>query len=105
MEKTQTIYLLYEHPSLKYHNPINGEYDENEIINPNGELLVECTYVVCYECGGNGSHFRRDLDETKLYESMVEDGDEEGIESYFNGAFDCVCNTCKGLRVVKKKII
>ena len=94
--------MIYQHKALEYHNPDTGEYDENEIINPNGELLVECSYQVCHNCGGHGTHFRRDLDENRLYESMVEDGDEDGIEAYYNGAYDCVCNSCQGLRVVKK---
>jgi hypothetical protein len=93
--------MIYQHKALEYHNPDTGEYDENEKINPNGELLVECSYEVCNNCGGHGTHFRRDLDENRLYESMLEDGDEDGIEAYYNGAYDCVCNTCKGLRVVQ----
>lgn len=94
--------MFYQHPALMNHNPITGEYDENEIINPNGEIFVECIYEVCNNCEGHGTHFRRDLDENKLYESMVEDGDDEGIEAYYEGRYDCVCNACNGLRVIKK---
>lgn len=93
--------MIYQHEALRYHNPINGEYDENEIINPNGELLVECSYKVCYECGGHGTHIRKDIDDSKLFDSMLEDGDYDGIVSYYKGAYDCVCNSCQGLRVLK----
>lgn len=93
--------MNYQHEALTYYNPTTGERDENEIINPNGEMLCECKYEVCNNCGGHGTHFRRDLDENNLYESMLEDGDDEGIEAYYNGAYDSVCNSCKGLRVVK----
>ena len=90
---------LFQSEVLSYYDE-HGNYDENEIINPNGEFYFESKYKVCHECNGHGTHFRRDLDENALYKSMVEDGDYEGIESYQCGSFDEVCHTCHGKRVV-----
>jgi hypothetical protein len=90
---------LYQSDVLSYYDE-NGNYDVNEVINPEGKFYFPAKYVVCYECNGHGTHFRRDLDENALYESMVEDGDEDGIESYYGGSFDEVCRSCHGKRVV-----
>ena len=90
---------LFQSDVLCYYDE-NGNYDENEIINPEGKFYFDAHYVVCHECEGEGSHFRRDLDENRLVESMIEDGDDEGVESYYNGRYDEVCRCCHGLRVV-----
>jgi hypothetical protein len=95
---------LYQSDVLSYYDE-NGNYDVNEVINPEGEFYFPAKYVVCYECNGHGTHFRRDLDENALYESMVEDGDEEGVKSYYKGRFDEVCRKCKGERVVLDYIL
>lgn len=63
-------------------------------------ILVNGHYEVCSTCGGHGKHFRSDLDESRLVESMEEDGDYEGLESYYNGSYDQRCGECKGVRVV-----
>jgi len=95
--------INYQHPALEYHNPITGEYDED--MNENGVINVEAKYEVCSTCGGHGSHFRSDLDENTLIDGMREDGDEDGIESYYNGRFDQVCSECHGQRVVAHPIL
>lgn len=92
--------INYQHNALKYHNPITGEY--NEDLNEDGILKVLATYEVCPQCDGHGSHFRSDLDENNLVDNMREDGDDEGIEAYYQGAYDQVCNQCNGNRVVAK---
>jgi hypothetical protein len=95
--------MNYQHPALAYHNPITGEY--NEDMNENGLIYVEATYEVCSTCGGHGSHFRSDLDENALIDGMREDGDEDGIDSYYGGAFDQICSECRGQRVVSSPML
>jgi len=90
--------INYQHRALQYHDPLTGEYNEN--INEDGNIYVNATYEVCGTCQGNGHHFRSDLDENNLMDSMHEDGDYESIESYYRGAFDETCNQCSGERVV-----
>ena len=82
---------------------VNGNYKEG--VNPEGKFYFEFAYVVCNECKGHGTHFRRDLDEDALVQSMLEDGDEEGVENYYRGRFDEVCSKCKGARVVGDYIL
>ncbi len=36
---------------------------------------------------------------------MREDCDEEGIEAYYNGSFDQICEECNGQRVVFSPIL
>ena len=91
---------MYYHGALEYHDPETGLYDKTETINPEGGISVVVCKVVCPTCEGEGTHFRSDLDETSLYDSMVEDGDYDGIEAYRKGRFDQVCGECNGLRVV-----
>lgn len=90
----------FQHPALRYYNPETGEYDESQNENENGIIICDGKYEVCPECNGHGTHFRRDLDENAMVESMREDGDDEGIDRYYSGAFDEVCNECYGKRVV-----
>lgn len=90
----------YQHPALKYHCPETGRYDEYEYVNPKGVISVQGEYEVCPCCGGHGHHFRNDFDEKTLIQSMREDGDDEGIESYLYGKFDKICQSCNGLRVI-----
>jgi len=79
----------FQHKALEHH--------ENY---PDGGLMVGGKYEVCTTCNGHGTHFRSDLDENNLVDMMREDGDYDGIEDYYNGAFDQVCSECKGKRVV-----
>jgi len=65
-----------------------------------GTILVPGHMVVCPACGGTGSHVRRDIDDSRLVDMMQEDGDLEGIEDYFNGAYDVQCQTCHGANVI-----
>lgn len=90
--------INYQHPALQYHDPVTGEY--NEDLNEQGIINVESHYVVCSTCNGHGSHFRSDLDENNLVQMMYEDGDEDGIDSYYSGAYDQVCSSCNGNRVI-----
>lgn len=63
-------------------------------------IYVSAQYVVCPCCNGNGTHFRKDLDESALIESMELDGDYEGLEFHSKGAFNQLCMSCNGKRVV-----
>lgn len=99
-KNTHKMKINYQHKALEYCNPLTGEYDENEEINPKGILVVDSKYEVCTTCNGHGSHFRSDLDENNLVDNMREDGDDEGIEAYYQGAYDQVCDECHGKRVV-----
>lgn len=92
--------INYQHYALEYRDPTTGEY--NEEINWEGKIYVNATYEVCPTCQGNGFHFRSDLDENNLIDGMQEDGDYEGIESYYSGSFDETCTQCSGQRVVAK---
>ena len=80
------------HPALEY-----VEHPEHE----GGDfIMVTGHMVVCPECGGEGHHVRRDLDDSAMVDSMREDGDDEGLAAYFGGAFDEVCRQCGGANVV-----
>uniref|UniRef100_A0A6M3ITR5 Uncharacterized protein n=1 Tax=viral metagenome TaxID=1070528 RepID=A0A6M3ITR5_9ZZZZ len=35
----------------------------------------------------------------------MEDGDNEGVESYMKGGYDTVCTECNGLRVVLNPVL
>jgi hypothetical protein len=96
--------MKYQHPALRYHNPLTGEYDENESINKDGVIYVECKYEVCDQCNGHGVYTRKDIDDSKLVDSMIEDGDYDGIESYYRGAYDRQCEWCRGMRVIQQPI-
>lgn len=91
--------INYQHNAFMYHDPITGEY--NEDVNEEGVLHVHATYQVCSSCSGHGTHFRSDLDENNLIDNMREDGDNDGIEAYYEGAYDQVCDECQGKRVVE----
>jgi len=62
-------------------------------------------YVVCPICEGEGSHERRDIDTSRMVDIMREDGDEEGLERYFAGAYNITCTECKGIRVVLEPVL
>ena len=94
--KTQTVMqkLEFKHPALVYAIAEDGvEYGADFI-------MVSGKMEVCPECGGTGSHVRKDLDDSAMVDSMREDGDEEGLRAYFNGAFDERCTLCNGDNVV-----
>ena len=85
---------MYYHESFEYQD----EYDFEKL----GEkgIKLSSKKIVCPTCHGNGTHFRKDLDESKLVESMEDDGDYDGLDSYYNGAYDQVCVQCNGKNVV-----
>jgi hypothetical protein len=73
-----------------------------------GKVIVfrlEGEMAVCPTCNGTGSHVRHDLDDSRMVDSMREDGDDEGLERYFNGAFDEVCTQCNGKNVVAEPVL
>jgi DnaJ-class molecular chaperone len=81
--------LRFTHPALD-----DQETGEQKI------FWLEGKMVVCPECGGTGSHVRRDLDDSKLVEMLEADGDYEGMERYYAGAYDERCRSCEGKNVL-----
>lgn len=65
----------------------------------NKVLELEGNFQVCKSCRGHGRTDRTDIDTSRLYDSMVEDGDHEGIQDYWNGDYSQVCDRCNGQRV------
>lgn len=69
----------------------------------NGNLrvfMLPAERVVCQSCRGNGHHFRSDLDENRMIELIMEDGDDEEMDHYRRGGYDQTCQECKGRNVV-----
>jgi len=89
--------MKFNHPALHYRNPVTGEY--NDDLFGEDAILVPFTYAVCSCCGGSGTTERTDIDCSRLVDSMREDGDDEGLEHYFQGGYDIVCPECHGQRV------
>ena len=79
----------------KFTHPAITDLDGNQIT-----LLVKTSKIVCPCCNGEGTTFRRDLDESKLVESMAEDGDYDALDSYYKGAYDEICSMCNGRNVI-----
>lgn len=84
--------LKLQHDALKYVE--HPDHDGSDHIWVTGRMEV------CQECGGTGSHVRKDLDDSAMVDAMREDGNEEGLRAYFNGAFDERCTVCDGANVV-----
>ena len=63
-------------------------------------LQVPMKKEVCPTCDGHGVHERQDIDMSLVVESMLEDGDTEGLERYYSGSFDGPCFTCGGNNVI-----
>jgi RecJ-like exonuclease len=80
----------FSHPSFEYVN--EGE----EAI----KVMVPVKKQVCPMCMGIGTHERQDIDCSKLVDSMVEDGDDEGLQRYYAGSFDVPCTCCNGKNVI-----
>jgi len=83
-----------------YHKSL--EYSENYNFDKLGTsgISLNCQRVVCPTCNGNGSHFRNDLDENNMINSINDDCDEDSFNAYLNGAFDQTCTECNGQNVV-----
>lgn len=85
----------FSHPALEY---VEGHEDADWA--DTNALWVAGKMIVCPCCGGEGHHVRRDIDDSRLVDSMREDGDYEGIEAYFGGAYDVTCEECNGRNVI-----
>lgn len=86
---------LYYHESFEYQE----DYDFNTLGKKG--ITVTSKRIVCPTCNGTGSHFRTDLDENSLVQSIMEDGDDDGYNAYRNGAFDQGCTECNGNNVIE----
>lgn len=64
-----------------------------------GDTIYPGKYEVCYGCHGKGTHVNRAIDGNGL-DPNDPDLDEEFWEMYTSGAYDVLCDTCKGQRVV-----
>lgn len=95
----------FKHPALEFHNPVTGEYCEDGSIYYDGVITVDSRYIVCPKCNGHGVHFRNDLDEDYLIDSMIEDGDYDGLDDYMKGDYDQSCDDCDGMRVINDPIL
>jgi hypothetical protein len=76
------------------------EYNENFKALRVKHLSLDAERIVCPTCNGEGHHFRSDLDENDMVDSFNEDGDDDGLEAYQNGAFDEICRECNGKNIV-----
>ena len=63
-------------------------------------IRLRAERIVCPTCNGSGSHVRRDIDDSMLVETMMDEGDYDGMDSYYRGGFDEVCTHCNGRNVV-----
>lgn len=71
-----------------------------EITDTPRTLYLPAQRIICPECNGYGSHFRRDLDENMMLATMREEGDWEGLADYDAGDYNEVCHRCDGRNVV-----
>ena len=56
-------------------------------------------YEVCSRCRGEGKHVNPSVDGHGIGQEEF-DEDPDFREAYFSGAYDVVCESCEGLRVV-----
>jgi hypothetical protein len=80
----------FNHPCFEY----------SEHLKDGDTVVIPTKKQVCPTCGGVGTHERKDIDCSKMVDSMHEDGDYDGLESYYNGNYDVACQTCKGRNVI-----
>lgn len=91
--------MKFSHPAINFCNPETGEYND-DLYDKETTLTVPAHYEVCPSCHGEGHHDRRDIDTSLLVDGMMEDGDYEGIDEYFDGGYDVLCDECHGRNVV-----
>jgi hypothetical protein len=85
---------------INFSHPAFTDEEGKEIV-----FQLEGKMVVCPRCDGSGSHVRDDLDDSRMVDDMREDGDDEGLERYFAGAFDEVCTQCHGENVIPSPVL
>ena len=88
-QNTKIMKKNYSHPAFT-----DSETGEQKV------FQLECKKEVCSRCQGHGRHSREDIDDSYLVDIMIADGDEEGLENYYNGAYDVICTVCEGQNVV-----
>jgi hypothetical protein len=81
--------INYTHPAFT-----DDETGEEKV------FQLESKREVCPRCQGIGRHSREDIDDSYLVDIMIADGDEEGLEGYYNGNYDVICTVCNGQNVV-----
>lgn len=67
-------------------------YDEND-----QEIRLPTHKIVCPDCRGEGTHALHGL---AITADEWAEWDEDDRETYRNGGYDTVCETCNGLRVL-----
>lgn len=64
------------------------------------EVTLPSRYEVCDRCHGTGTHTNPAIDGNGITASEWAEWDGEDRENYMSGAYDVMCEDCKGLRVV-----
>jgi len=85
-----------QHEALEYVE----DHEDFEDWADNDSIWVPGKMEVCPTCGGTGRMDRKDLDMSRMTDSMLEDGDMEGYEHYMKGGYDVGCDQCNGANVV-----
>lgn len=63
------------------------------------EVDIQCEWVVCPRCHGDGKHVHPDVDGHGISpDEFAEDPDF--AEAYFEGVYDVTCYECGGMRVI-----
>ena len=57
-------------------------------------------WIVCPDCDGEGKHALHGIALTQ--DDIEEAGGEEFLDDYMSGAYDTVCETCKGRTTVRE---
>ena len=66
-----------------------------------GEIVrIPAKYEVCPTCDGKGTHVNPSIDGHGITGEEMNELGQDFVNDYFSGAFDVVCNYCKGMRVV-----
>lgn len=64
------------------------------------EIRIKTKYEVCPRCWGEGRHTNPSIDGNGITQSEMDELGEDFAEDYFSGAYDVLCEECKGNRVV-----
>lgn len=66
-----------------------------------GEIVrIPAKYEVCPTCDGKGTHVNPSIDGHGITGEEMDELGHDWLDDYLSGAFDVVCNYCKGVRVV-----
>jgi hypothetical protein len=63
-------------------------------------VMLPCVKIVCPSCNGEGTSSRSDIDESKLADMALDEGDHDEYDAILRGRYHTVCKRCKGHNVV-----